>query len=218
MNDLTILHLTVNKVPDAWAEYHKSILLEAIGDSPLIIISKKPMDWGGLNLIQEEEPSVNNIYKQILRGAKLATTPYIAIAEDDTLYHKSHFSFRPPMDTYAFDGHRWGIFTWGKPVFYWKDRVSNAAMIASRELVVSALEERFAKYPNSQIGELGKEKGTNINRQKSMNFWPEVGMVFFSHVNSLDPTEQHKSKRPGAVQAYEIPYWGRAENLVKSWK
>jgi hypothetical protein len=214
MPDLSVIFLTVNKVPEKWAEYHKSVLFEAIGDSPLITISKKPMDWG-INLIQEDEPSISNIYKQILRGAKLATTPYIAIAEDDTLYHKSHFAFRPPMDTYGFDGHRWGIFTWGKPVFYWKDRISNAAMVASRELVINSLEERFDKYPVNHIGELGKEKGTNINRRKTMNFWPEIGMIFFSHINSLDPTEQHKSKKPGIVQAYEIPYWGRAEELVK---
>lgn len=214
MLDLTIIFLTVNKVPDKWAEYHKEVLSEAIGDSPIITISKKPLDWG-INLIQEEEPSIGNIYKQILRGAKLATTPYIAIAEDDTLYHKDHFLFRPPMDTYGFDGHRWGLFTWGNPVYYWKDRISNAAMIAPRELVINALEERFDKYPVNHIGELGKEKGTNINRQKTMNFWPGVGMIFFSHKNSLDPTERHKSKRPGVVQAFDIPYWGKAEELVK---
>src|SRR3990167_8395102 len=119
MNDLTVIFLTVNKVPEKWAEYHKKVLNEAIGDTLLITVSKKPMDWG-LNLIQDEEPSVSNIYRQILRAAKLAVTPYIAIAEDDTLYHKEHFIFRPPEDTYAYDGHRWGIFTWGKPVYYYK--------------------------------------------------------------------------------------------------
>lgn len=216
MTGLTVLFLTVNKVPDLWAEYHKKVLMEAIEDTPLITISKKPLNWG-TNLIQDEPPSVNNIYKQVLRGAKLATTPYIAIAEDDTLYHKSHFELRPPMDTYAYDGHRWGIFTWGKPAYYYKDRISNAAMIASRELVIEALEERFSKYPNNNIGELGKEKGTDIDRKKTVFFWPAVGMVYFSHVNSLDPTEQHKSKRPGVVQAFDIPYWGRAEELRKKF-
>jgi len=218
MEDLTVIFLTVNKVPEEWAKYHREVLEKAIDDTPIITISKKPLDWG-VNLIQEEEPSVANVYKQVLRGAKLATTPYIAIAEDDTLYHKSHFEFRPPMDTYAYDGHRWGIFTWGKRSFYyWKDRFSNAAMIAPRELVIEALEERFRKYPDNNIGELGKEKGTTINRYKSMNYWPEVGMVFFSHVNALDGTEQRKTKRPGVVQAYDIPYWGKAEELRSNWK
>jgi len=215
--DLTVIFLTVNRVPEGWAEYHKTVLLEAIGDTPLITISKKPLDWG-LNLIQDAEPSVNNIYRQILRGSKIATTPFIAIAEDDTLYHKSHFEFRPPMDTFAYDGIRWGMLTWGsKSFYYYKERISNAAMIAPRGLVIESLEERFRKHPNSNLGELGKEKGTNITNRKTMFFWPEVGMVFFSHKNSLDPTEQHKSKKPGAVQAYDIPYWGRAEDLRSKW-
>lgn len=215
--DLTIIFLTVNKVPKHWADYQKSILLEAVGNAPIITISKEPVDWG-TNLIQSEEPSVNNIYRQILRGAKLATTPYIAIAEDDTLYHADHFKFRPPLDTYGYDMHRWGLFTWGKPTFYYKDRISNAAMIAPRELVIKSLEERFEKYPNTQIGELGKEKGTTLNRRNTVGYWPDTGMIFFSHINSLDPTEQHKSKKMGTVQAYEIPYWGRAEQLVQNWR
>lgn len=215
-SDLTVLFLTVNRVPEQWAAYHKSVLMEAIGDAPVITISKKPLDWG-INLIQEEEPSVNNVYRQILRGAKLATTDYIAIAEDDCLYEKSHFQFRPEMDTFGYSGHRWGLFTWGKPFYYHKDRISNAAMIAPRQLVIEALEERFRKYPVSNLGELGKEKG-KVSERKIKIFWPEVGMVFFSHVNALDGTEQRKTKRPGVVQAYDIKYWGRAEELRKHWK
>lgn len=215
-NDLTIIFLTVNRVPEQWATFHKHTLMEAIEDSPIITISKKPMDWG-INLIQDEEPSVANIYKQVLRGAKLAKTPYIAIAEDDTLYHKSHFAYRPPMDTYAFNGHRWGLFTWGNPTYYYKDRISNAVMIAPRELVIESLEERFDKYPENHIGELGKEKGTSIDRRKTIQFWSDVGVVFFSHKRSLDPTEQHKSKKMGVVQAYDIPYWGKADSLVKNF-
>jgi hypothetical protein len=216
-SDLTILFLTVNKVPNKWTEYHKEILIEASDGANIITISRKPLDWG-LNIIQYEEPSVSNIYKQVLRGSKLADTKYIAIAEDDCLYHKDHFKFRPEGDTFAFDGHRWGLLTWGEPFFYYKDRISNACMIAPRELVISSLEERFDKYPENNIGELGKEKGTTINRHKTTQYWPEVGMVFLSHKNSLDPTEQHKSKKPGSVRAYEIPYWGRAEHIKQRWQ
>jgi hypothetical protein len=216
MNDLTVLFLTVNKVPEGWAKYHRQVLEEAIGDTQIITISKKPLDWG-INLIQEAEPSVNNIYRQILRGCNASKTSYIAIAEDDTLYHKSHFEFRPPLDSYAFNSHRWGLFTWGKPTYYWKDRISNACMIAPRQLVIDSLNERFAKYPDTQVGELGKEKGMNIDRRKSITFYSEVGVIFLSHKNSLDPTEQHKSKKMGEVQAYDIPYWGKAEDIRGKW-
>jgi hypothetical protein len=216
MTDLTIIFLTINAVPKAWAEYHKSVLLEAVGDSTIITISKEPLDWG-LNLIQEEEPSVSNIYHQLLRGAKLAQTTYIAVAEDDTLYHKSHFEYRPPPDTYAFEGHRWGLFTWGKPTYYWSDRISNGAMIAPRELVIEALESRFDKYPENNIGELGKEKGTTIERNKSIVYYSPVSMIFLSHKGGLDPLENNGRKRMGTAQSYDIPYWGRAEDVCKKY-
>src|SRR3990167_3919041 len=215
--DLTVIFLTVNRVPDKWAKFHKKVLLEAIGETPIITVSKKPLDWG-TNLIQDAEPSIANIYRQILRAAKIAKTDYIAIAEDDTLYHKSHFEFKPPLDTFAYDYHRWGLFSWGKPIFYYKDRISNAAMIAPRKITIKSLETRFKLYGDQRISELGNEKGTRLERYKIMSFYPDVSMIYFSHVNSLDPTEQHKTKKKGAVQAIEIPYWGKASELQKKFK
>jgi hypothetical protein len=216
MIDLTCIFLTVNKVPAGWAKYHRQVLTEAIGESPIITISRVPMDWG-TNLIQDGVPSVDNIYRQILRGAKLATTKYIAIAEDDTLYHRSHFEFRPPEDTFGYDYHRFGLFTWGKPTYYYKDRISNASLIAPRELVVKSLEERFKYYSSNRISELGNEKGTQLERYKMKFFYSEVAMVYFSHIDGLDPTEQHKTKKMSPIQAYDIPYWNKAEDLVKRW-
>lgn len=214
--DLTIIFLTVNRVPKQWAKWHKEVLIEASQGAEIITVSREPLDWG-INLIQEAKPSVSNIYRQILRACNASRRPFIAIAEDDTLYHKSHFIYRPPLDSYGFNGHRWGLFTWGKPTYYWKDRISNACMIAPRELVISALEERFKKYPDNNIGELGKEKGTTIDRKNTVSFYSEVGIIFLSHRNSLDPTEQHRSKKMGMVQAYDIPYWGRAEEIRSKW-
>jgi hypothetical protein len=214
-DDLTVIFLTVNKVPEHWAEFNKTVLLQAIGDTPVITISKKPMDWG-TNLIQDAEPSVSNIYRQVLRGAKVAATPYIAIAEDDTLYSEDHFAaYRPPMDTYAFNLNRWGLLTWGRPTYYHKARISNACMIAPRELVIEALEERFKLYPENNIGELGKEKGTRIDRKNTKTYFSTVPIIYFSHVEGLDPTEQHRTKKMSAARAYDIPYWGKAEDLVK---
>ena len=217
MKDLTCIFLTVNRVPEKWTQYQKEVLLKAIGDTPIITISKKPLDWG-TNLIQEEEPSMQNIYRQILRGAKLATTPYIAIAEDDCLYQKEHFTYRPPLDTFAYDYHRWGLMTYpvfGRNSFYYNDRMSNSTLIAPRELTIETLEERFNKYPNHRIGELGKEAGTVLTRNKVVRYCPMSSNVFLSHVNAIDPYEQKMKKRRGFVRAYEIPYWGRPKDILK---
>jgi len=217
MEDITIIFLTPNLVPKRWAEYHKEVLLKAIGDTPIITISKEPLDWG-TNLLQTEY-SITNIYRQILRGAKLATTPYIAIAEDDTLYPKEHFKFRPPLDKFAYNYNRWQLFTWGKPIYFHKPRACNGTLIASRKLVIGALERRFAKY-DIFPRYFEKEMGTKVHSAKYdkgtlIKFYSSYPVVCFCHDFSIDPRSRIHRKKIWAVQAYDIPKWGTADNLRK---
>lgn len=224
MNDLTCIFLTVNRVPEQWAAYQKQVLLEAVGTAPVITISREPLDWG-LNLIQEGEVSASNVYRQLLRGAKVATTPYIAVAEDDALYPKEHFTkFRPKNDEFAYNFSRWGLLSWGEPTYFWCDRISNLTLIAPTKLVIEALEERFAKYPDGtpegQTGELGRykrQKDLGTTQYKAVAFYTTVPIVNFSHPDSLCPHEQKMKKRRGFVRAYDIPYWGHARDLQKKF-
>src|SRR3972149_7903986 len=127
--DLTILFLTTSRVPEKWAEYQRKCLLEAAGNYPIISISRKPLDFG-TNYLDTDEVGYTNFYRQFLRAAKLATTPFFAIAEDDTLYTKDHFdSFRPPLHVFAYNMNRWSLFTWGEPLYSRKDNRVGAVSI-----------------------------------------------------------------------------------------
>lgn len=222
INDLTIIFLTVNKVPEGWAKFHQEKMLEAIGDCPLITVSARPMpDLPGRNIIQSPPFNASNIYKQMLRAAKLATTPFIAIVEDDSLYPKEHFEkFRPAEDEFGYNMSRWSLFTWGEPTYYWTKRVSNLTLIAPRKLLIEALEERFTKYPDgipgNRNGELGREKVEKmlgVTVRKSKEFYTAIPIVNLNHVNAIDPLEQKMKKRRGFVRAYDIPYWRKAKHL-----
>lgn len=222
--DLTCIFLTVNKVPQKWTEFHKEKMLEAIGDYPLITVSAVPMlDLPGVNIIQQEPFNTSNIYKQMLRAAKLATTPFIAIIEDDSLYPSEHFhSFRPQMDEFAYNYTRWGLLSWGEPTYYWTHRISNLTLIAPRELAIQCLEERFAKYPDGTppevTGEMGRHRISRVlglPEYKIAEFYTTLPIVNMSHVDALDPHEQRMKKRRGFVRAYDIPLWGHASELQK---
>lgn len=224
--DITIIFLTANKVPKGWAAFHKEKLLEATGNTPIITISKEPLDWG-INVIQKEPYGISNVYWQLLRGAKMAKTKYIAVVEDDTLYPKEHFEFRPPLDTFAYNRNKFGLFTWGVPTFYWYDRFKNSTLVAPRELTVEALEERFAKYPKGTpesahfTGELGRnniEKNLGVTLRKSMWFTTGVSIVNLDHEFGIDHLGRTHRKAMGMLRAYEIPYWGRAEDIVKKFR
>ena len=223
--DLTVIFLTNNEVPDEWMKFHNEKLIEAIDGADLIVMSRKEMTLGDINVLQDKPRSLSNIYYQLLRGAKMARTPYIAVAEDDTLYSKEHFRYRPKPNHIGYNMCHWSLFTWGEPRYSWRNRRGNYSMIGYRELVISALEERFAKYPNGTpdriTGELAREmveRNLGVSHIKAEEFETTVAIININHdqVASDDLQRRHR-KEWGHIQALDIPHWGRADNLVKQW-
>lgn len=229
-DDLTIIFLTINRVPEKWAEFHKEKLLEAAGDHPIITVSRKPVDIG-TNLIDEEPLSSSNIYWQLLRAAKEAKTPFIGQVEDDSLYVKEHFNaYRPEMDTFAYNLTRWSLYTWGVPTFSFRKSPVGAALIAPREKLIEVLEERFAKFnghiPTEYCSELGFrtwERQHGFKQEKYAEFYTcdpiiQVNHDFFSFENDgAEAVAKRHRKRMGFMRSFEIPVWGRAEDLVKKF-
>lgn len=220
MDDITIIMMTPNLVPPKWAEFHKEKLLEAADGAPIITISKEPLDWG-INLIQTEYGIVN-LYQQMLRGAKLATTPYVAIADDDTLYPDEHFQYRPPMDKFAYNFNRWHLFTWGDPFYFYKPRPGNGLLIAPRELMVKALEARFRPdnpLPLDFMTELGSIKSIlEYDKAGYVSFSTHYPVVSFYHDFSMDRACRRHCKKAWPVRAFDIPKWGKAEELRQFFK
>lgn len=223
-DDLTIIMLTANRVPKGWAAFHKEKLLEAAGSFPIITISREPLDWG-INILQTEPYGISNIYYQMLKGAKIATTPYIAVAEDDVLYPKEHFEYRPPEGVFAYNMNRFNVFRWSKvPTYFWKDRIGNSTFIGHRDLTIEALEERFNKYPDGTperyTGEIGRaniEGKLGISRRKAIWFETEISVVKVDHELGIDRLARTHRKGMGSLRAYDIPYWGKAEEIVKKF-
>lgn len=232
-NDLTCLFLTVNKVP--WMEYHNKVMLEAIGDYPLITISREPMDLPGVQLRQTEEQSHDNLFKQMLRGAREATTDYIAMVEDDMLYSRDHFLFRPPLDTFGYNWNRWSLFTFGEPTYSFKRRFCQGASILPRLEMIDAIQERVDKWgviPHHLNGEIGYpivDKNLGVKERKSVVFYSKIPLVQIHHTygtpgigrrnpsanDTLDLNKRMTRKRMGMIRAYDIDQWGRSEELIK---
>lgn len=222
LSDLTVIYLTANEVPEKWAAFQMMTLYEAAKGSPIISMSRKPIRFGE-NHVDQQEKSIYNIYLQMLCGARYATTPFVAIAEDDVLYAPEHFSeFRPPADAFAYDMNRLGLFTWSKkPMYFWKNRVSNSMLIAPRELMIEALEERFDSPMAFKIhGELGRnniEDKLGITRRKKIEFFADASSVRIDHDFGYDHAARHHRKKEGPIKAYDVPGWGRAEELIKKF-
>lgn len=223
-SDLTVIYLTSNKLPERWVDFHQEKLVEAVGKHRLLSFSQVPIGIGE-NTLQDYGPSKANIFWQMLRGAKMANTEYVAVAEDDTLYPVGHFDFA--RGDAIFNQHRWSLYSWN-PVYSLKNFIrTNATFIGKTETVIKVLEARFAEYPmgsamppemSTEIGlnDIDKALGVRIKDVKSLQPVVQVDHDYFTpYDTSKESVERRHQKKLGVIQAYDIPYWRRAEEITR---
>jgi hypothetical protein len=212
--DLTILYITAQRLPESWQIWHRQHLDGF--DWPVFQIGRASGD-----LMDTAPMSYCNIYRQLLRGCHAVSTPFVAMAEDDVLYSASHFRLCPPDNqTVVYNRHRWALFTWGPAIYSWRDRVSNCALIAPRALLIEALEERFAKYPDGwpehATGEVGRdrvERQLGVTLRKAVELYSREAIVQLNHTLSTEDRQRRQRKALGPIQAVDIPHWGHATDV-----
>jgi hypothetical protein len=202
-------------------------LLKVIGDAELISVSQKPMDLGRNICVGDIGRSHLNIYRQALIGAKAAETPYIALAEDDILYSKSHFEIRPSsMEVFNYDINEWRIYSWTiPPLFSHKGNICVHQLISARDYFVDAMETRFRNNPDESKINLGnwKDPGRHDhlvgdkNRNIERSFASQSSIVF-SHEDAFGYLNMGKRKGHGPKQCQYIEGWGRAEDIYKVFR
>jgi len=216
--DLTIIMLTLNKPPKEWQEFHKKTLLEAIGDRPLIIVSKEPIDWNRPNtqyLYQEEPPidsdsRLHNIYFQLRRAVDLVKTPYVATVDDDCLYPAEHFNiFRPPLDKFSFNYGRWLINEWVRdvPFYYHAPTPDNPTFIGPTQKLQDSM--RGTKFFGRRAIEYYKD---------FVPFYTVEPVLCFNHLRGLLGKHVISYKKPWPIRAYSILKWGLASEIIKKWQ
>ena len=229
-NDLTVVYYTANYLDTHnpyFLENTKKQLLKAIDNLPLISVSQKPMAFGQNICVGETGRSHLNLYRQILIGVKAAKTKYVAMAEDDVLYSHEHFHYHlPEKDVFSYNMAKWSLFTWTRPPlfsFRTKRKVVNS-LIAKRDMLVEALEERFNKFkgaPDEKIpihywGDPGRyENHLGVTVRETEEFYTTEPNIVFSHPEAFGYLSRGTRKRLGDIRAIEIPYWGRAEDILK---
>jgi len=227
MNDLTVIYLTANEIPEKFAHEVIFNLEKAIGHTvDIISVSKQPITFGK-NLVFDAPRSHVNIYREALAGVKEAKTKYIAIAEDDVLYSSEHFKKRPTRpDVFAYNIACWSIYTWSDPpIFSYSGRRNLGQLICERDLFIEAMEERFAKFKtdldinNAVWAEPGKyESQLGVTVRDTEVFYTDPANIMFTHPAGLSYHTLGEKKRLAPIRAYEIPYWGRAEEVVKLYE
>lgn len=212
MADLSIVYITAGVIPESFAKSVMGQLQEATEDEPLIL------------MVQDKSipRSQAQIYRQVLDGARQATTQYVAVAEDDVLYSPEHFKFRPKDGHWGYNMNSWNIYTWGEPMFNYKapgGRRNLNGLICERQLLIDHLEERFKLWPGEVdiniFGEPGKyDNQLGTTPYPSQDFYTNPPNIVFSHQANLQFKGLGTRKALGQIRATSIPYWGSATEIV----
>lgn len=227
-NSLTVVYYTANKIPSVFALLVRQKLKESVDGLPVICVSQMPSaDFFPNNIVVDLPYHHLSIYRQALIGAKAATTKYIALCEDDVLYSPEHFKHRPQPGRFAYNMNYWNITTWGDPMFTQKlgGRRNLGNLICERDLFIEAMEERFAKWPDDSKIDLScwaepskYEKNLGVTIREAETFCTNPPNIMFSHETALSFGNLGTRKRAGEIRATEIPYWNRAEDIVRLYK
>lgn len=221
MSDLTLIYYTANVIPDNFAKKVRQTLRDATDDY-IISVSKRPIDFGE-NIVVSTPRSHISIYRDALVGVRAAKTKYVALCEDDVLYSPAHFKHRPTDGVFAYNMSAWNVHPW-ENVFHHKagGRINLNSLICERDLFIEAMEERFAKYPDGTDpavwAEPGKyEKNIGVTIRPTEAFYSNPPNIIFYHDTALSYEHLAKRKKLGEFRANEIPYWGRAEEIIKEY-
>ena len=231
MGDLTILYYSANQITERFADVVRTDLLRSTARRfPIISVTHQPVNFGDERIVVGEiEPSVAQVYLNILEGCFRATTPFCACAEDDTLYSEGHWTYRPALDTFAYNEHRWVLSRRLSPnmrrreaFFYARARTQMAMGIFPRQLMIDTLAEKFAAYPGPPLptseakkagwGEPGRyEKLLGLTPRKLERFkWSEEPNVTVNHSHSL---MGRRLVQASDQIAQDVPPWGDADAL-----
>lgn len=197
---ITLIYYTANAVAKG-IEY--SVLRGLRGHGlPIVSVSQEPMQLGK-NIVVPKEKSLTNIYRQVLIGAKAATTDYVALCEDDCLYTKEHFKYRPTKP-FAYNLNRWMLhLDQDQKVFSYRERPVLSQCIAHRKTLIECLEK------GDRDREMGREDGYEFETFKTK----EPNLIFCHDKNTSGKKYLGKDAEPRT----ELPPWGKAEYWVKKF-
>ena len=211
MADKTIIYYTANRESEGLTKFVQDTLFAAAGGLPIISVSQKPIDFGDNICVGDVGFSSHNSVRQVLVGAKAATTRYIALAEADCLYPREHFRYKPRNDKiFWYDRNVWMLTPKG---FIKRRATSIAGITVSREALIRAIEislrNRDEWYP--------KDTERNLPKAYRRHGWhsckTEYPIVMIDHENGLHPDPANEDTYEGEFYDELYP-WGKAKAIL----
>ena len=217
LDSATVVYYTSNcEDPEFEYRIRRHLVATAQG-LPIVSVSHQPIDFGQNICVGDVGVSNINIFRQMMIGAEAARSRYIFTAESDFIHPWQWFRFRPDIPSTMYVGTPLYLLfgqRGARKVYCLKERGSEGAMIAERELLLACLKRMLAGKPEWADT---PGHGRDVIR---MPYLSRLGRVeqypLPQAIVSFRTGRQLHRKTPwlAGSEVRELPYWGTAESLI----
>ena len=154
-----------------------------------------------------------NFCRQLQMVIELATVDYVVSCEADCLYSPDYFTFIPPDLGAVYRNDHNFVIPYKRNYFLTK-KSQTAFQVSGRDFLLARLNYLLRGQPqwNTEMRNFPKEIGEEFldreGQRKEPTFRTEYGCLT---IKTGDAMRKHTSS--GSTRIYELPYWGRAEDI-----
>jgi hypothetical protein len=220
MNNKTILYYTSNRESLEFEAKVRADIFKRKGDLPIISVSQKPIDFGENICVGEVGHSYINMFRQILIGARKATTQYLVMTEADTIYPENYFSFEPAgANSYRYNN-VWIVFK--EKIYSYRRKVHfPGAQIIKREYVIKLTQDYLDGGPEWYNGWItNKDK----NGKYKKDVFNSIPFELFGNENACISFKTGDAMRRGTDVMHgreniktKLPYWGHIRDIRRKY-
>lgn len=200
MSDLTVVYYSSSRERLEFEAGIIRALQESCGDSPVISVSQKPLDFGRNICVGEIGVNEMNAISQALTGVREAETSYVALAESDCFLPKAMFDMQPRDGVWCYPDTAFII--WEGHARFWPKIMRELVGVTSREnalRVLGSILDTRPQYVSKSVLKLTKQEFFDSSAQPAI---------------TIKTDRQMHRRSPHGKQAVEsLPFWGTANDL-----
>jgi hypothetical protein len=205
------VYYTANREDEKFELVIRNQILRAAGKLPIVSVSQKPIDFGFNVCVGDIGVSNQNAHRQFQIGCVVAETEFIHAAESDSLYPPEYFEFIPEDSAYAYRTPIY-LFKLGDNKFYRK-RSSESATVVGRKCAIDAVEKSL--YGRG-CWKAALEAGAKVPYTFPHGNWKPF-VLKVPIVNIKTRNQMHGWHGYDEI-VYELPYWGKPNDVTELFK
>ena len=208
----SVIYYTSNREDPTFEKKIRDDLWAKIGDTPLISVSQKPIDFGQNICVGDVGTSGFNVCRQIQIACENAKTEFVTTAEADCLYSPDYFYFIPPVLDICYRNTNICVLKY-KRKFFSPKSMSLFSQVVGREFFLDRLKDLFMGAPKWSVEE------KNFPKERKMKLFDDYQTfeTKFPCISFKTGKGMRQHTTTFEEELYELPHWGKAKDFIKKY-